>query len=201
MPTFAGFDIHHAFSGFGISAAHLTTQTQGVPESMHGNESHGSMNTSSQFPVPSYSHAAIAEYNSLIERLSSSSLDSPGFCTHDECAKCPTCSGTGRVPPEVARDLWHRGQPPPQQALSRQHQDLVRAVAMDADVVVSASYDSTIKVWDRNSGTLLADLVGGHTGRIFGVAFDCTKIVSCGEDEHICIWDLSYGLDISFVQT
>ena len=31
-------------------------------------------------------------------------------------------------------------------------------------------------MWDRRTGSLLADLVDGHTGRIFGVAFDCTKV-------------------------
>ena len=119
--------------------------TQMVPGSMNSNGLPGTMNTSNQFLTPIYSHTAIAEYNSLIERLSRSSRDALESCNHDGEDTCPTCSGTGRVSSEVAHDLWHRGQPPPQHTRPQQHQDLVRAVAMDADVVVSASYDSTIK--------------------------------------------------------
>ncbi|KAL1748490.1 WD40-repeat-containing domain protein [Schizophyllum fasciatum] len=81
-----------------------------------------------------------------------------------------------------------------------QHDDLVRSVALGSDFVVSGSYDLTIKVWERTTGALVADLKGGHTGRIFCVAFDPTKIVSCGEDQRICIWDFSHGIDTSFIQ-
>jgi F-box and WD-40 domain protein 1/11 len=79
------------------------------------------------------------------------------------------------------------------------HGDLVRNVALGADFVVSGSYDFGVKVWDRKTGHLVTDLVGGHTGRIFSVGFDCTKVVSCGEDQRICIWDFGYGMDTSFV--
>ncbi|KAK0211243.1 WD40 repeat-like protein [Desarmillaria ectypa] len=80
------------------------------------------------------------------------------------------------------------------------HGDLVRSVALGDDFVMSGSYDLTIKVWDRKTGALVADLSGGHTGRIFCIGFDCTKIVSCGEDQRICIWDFSHGIDTSFIQ-
>ncbi|KAG7448286.1 WD40 repeat-like protein [Guyanagaster necrorhizus] len=80
------------------------------------------------------------------------------------------------------------------------HGDLVRSVALGDNFVMSGSYDLTIKVWDRKTGALVADLSGGHTGRIFCIGFDCTKIVSCGEDQRICIWDFSHGIDTSFIQ-
>ncbi|TDL24900.1 WD40 repeat-like protein [Rickenella mellea] len=79
------------------------------------------------------------------------------------------------------------------------HSDLVRSVALGSELAVSGSYDKSVKVWDRESGALLADLKDRHEGRIFCVGFDCTKIVSCGEDSKICIWDLSYGIDTSFI--
>ncbi|KAI0748645.1 WD40-repeat-containing domain protein [Daedaleopsis nitida] len=87
--------------------------------------------------------------------------------------------------------------PPPRR---RAHEDLVRSVALGTDLVVSGSYDFTVKVWDRHTGALIADLAGGHTGRVFCVGFDCTKIVSCGEDQRICIWDFSNGMDTSFIK-
>lgn len=80
------------------------------------------------------------------------------------------------------------------------HTHLVRSVALGEEFAISGSYDLTIKVWDRKTGALIADLNGGHTGRIFCVGFDCTKIVSCGEDQRICIWDFSHGIDTSFIK-
>jgi F-box and WD-40 domain protein 1/11 len=79
------------------------------------------------------------------------------------------------------------------------HSDLVRTVALGEDFALSGSYDSSIKVWDRKTGALVADLIGGHTGRIFCIGFDSKKIVSCGEDQRICIWDFSHGIDTSFL--
>lgn len=80
------------------------------------------------------------------------------------------------------------------------HADLVRTVALGEEFVLSGSYDLSIKVWSRKTGKLVADLTGGHTGRIFCIGFDCTKIVSCGEDQRICIWDFSHGMDTSFIK-
>ncbi|CAA7270938.1 unnamed protein product [Cyclocybe aegerita] len=79
------------------------------------------------------------------------------------------------------------------------HSNLVRTVALGEDFVLSGSYDLSIKVWDRKTGVLVADLTGGHTGRIFCIGFDSKKIVSCGEDQTICIWDFSHGIDTSFL--
>ena len=66
---------------------------------------------------------------------------------------------------------------------SNAHAGLVRSVCMNEEWVVSGSYDSTVKVWNRKTGAFICDLTGGHTGRIFGVGFDCTKVVSVGEDQ------------------
>ncbi|KAH7889509.1 WD40-repeat-containing domain protein [Phlebopus sp. FC_14] len=80
------------------------------------------------------------------------------------------------------------------------HSHPVRSVALGDEFAVSGSYDWTIKVWDRKTGALVADLAGAHTGRIFCVGIDCMKIVSCGEDQRICIWDFSHGIDTSFIK-
>ncbi|KAG5650497.1 hypothetical protein H0H81_012053, partial [Sphagnurus paluster] len=55
------------------------------------------------------------------------------------------------------------------------HADLVRSVVLGEDLVVSGSYDLSIKVWNRKTGGLIADLTGGHTARIFCIGFDRTK--------------------------
>jgi hypothetical protein len=56
------------------------------------------------------------------------------------------------------------------------HSKLVRSVRLTDEFAVSASYDATVKVWDRASGKLVADLAGGHTGRVFAVDIDATKV-------------------------
>ncbi|EKM55022.1 uncharacterized protein PHACADRAFT_255327 [Phanerochaete carnosa HHB-10118-sp] len=99
---------------------------------------------------------------------------------------CPACGGVAK--------------PGAPRVPQKTHEDLVRSVVLNSDFVISGSYDHTVKVWDRSTGALVADLAGGHTGRIFCVGFDHSKIVSCGEDQRICVWDFSHGIDTSFVK-
>jgi WD40 repeat protein len=73
------------------------------------------------------------------------------------------------------------------------HNGLVRSVLLNDDFVISGSYDLSVKVWDRMSGMLIADLTGPHTGRVFCVAADYTKIVSCGEDQ-VCFMSFLFFL-------
>ncbi|KAI5122212.1 hypothetical protein M0805_002701 [Coniferiporia weirii] len=112
-----------------------------------------------------------------------------------DCAVCEVCGGTVTERRCSGAHSRRSGVP-----ASDMHSDLVRSVAIGTEFVLSASYDKTIKVWDRETGSLVADLGGRHDYRIFGVGFDCTKIVSCGEDHKICIWDYSDGIDTSFLQ-
>ncbi|ODO00266.1 hypothetical protein I350_06895 [Cryptococcus amylolentus CBS 6273] len=83
---------------------------------------------------------------------------------------------------------------------NRGHLDLVRSVHLGKDVVLSASYDATVKIWNRKSGRVVADLKDAHAGRIFCVVGDRLRVVSSGLDCRINIWDFSEGLDTSFVE-
>ncbi|TFK36356.1 quinon protein alcohol dehydrogenase-like superfamily [Crucibulum laeve] len=107
------------------------------------------------------------------------------YTTTTVCQSCGAGVQTTRIPDADGRCM---------------HSDLVRSVAFGEDFVLSGSYDLSIKVWDRKTGGLVANLTDGHTGRIFCVGFDYTKIVSCSEDQRICIWDFSHGIDTSFIQ-
>lgn len=82
---------------------------------------------------------------------------------------------------------------------NRGHKDLVRSLHLSDHVTLSASYDSTIKMWDRQSGRLIFDFEGCHTGRVFAITRDHTRVVSSGIDAHIAIIDFSEGLDTAFV--
>lgn len=115
------------------------------------------------------------------------------------CEACGSSTSGGETP-----------LPPPRR---RAHEDLVRSVALNTELVVSGSYDFTVKVctvvvdscihrahgfyaqvWDRPTGALIADLAGGHTGRIFCVGFDCTKVrqlVACGDHVPDCLYNLA----------
>ncbi|KZT69832.1 WD40 repeat-like protein [Daedalea quercina L-15889] len=120
--------------------------------------------------------------------------NSTGWSTAPPYRTAPAASGS--VVCQMCGNNPHlAGTRPP----NREHEELVRSVALSHELSVSGSYDFTVKVWDRETGALMADLVGGHTGRIFCVGFDATKVISCGEDQKICIWDFAHGMDTSFV--
>ncbi|KAJ3776766.1 F-box/WD repeat-containing protein 11 [Lentinula raphanica] len=100
------------------------------------------------------------------------------FGQEGQAVLCQTCGNSGLV------TLGSSGRPGNGNVhKDTLHRDLVRSVAFGDEFVLSGSYDLSIKVWDRRTGALVADLSGGHTGRIFCIGSDCTKVVSCGEDQ------------------
>lgn len=64
------------------------------------------------------------------------------------------------------------------------------ALSPDGALFATAS-DSSIEIWDANTGEFLRLLVG-HTGRVISLAFapDGSKLVSSAEDQTIRIWDV-----------
>ena len=79
------------------------------------------------------------------------------------------------------------------QALSG-HSSIVAAVAvLDADRIVSASYDKTLKVWSLASGECLQTL-SGHSDWVYAVAvLDADRIVSGSRDKTLKVWSLASG--------
>lgn len=82
---------------------------------------------------------------------------------------------------------------------NRGHTELVRSLHIGEDVTLSASYDSTIKMWERQTGRLIFDFEGCHSGRVFAITGDRMRVVSSGLDARIAIIDFSQGLDTAFV--
>ena len=63
------------------------------------------------------------------------------------------------------------------------------------DVLLSASYDDTIKVWREDDGGgdwYCAQTLTGHASTVWGLAFDATgrRFVSCSDDLTVAVWSL-----------
>ncbi|MFB9537258.1 caspase family protein [Streptomyces violaceus] len=97
--------------------------------------------------------------------------------------------------------LWKHTQP---HLILTGHKGPVRAVAMaELDghpVIVSASDDRTLRVWDLATGTLLRKPFTGHKGPVRAVAAaeldGHPVIVSASHDETVRVWDLASGREI-----
>jgi WD40 repeat protein len=68
------------------------------------------------------------------------------------------------------------------------------ALAADGRRALSGSSDSTLRVWDLETGACLRTLQG-HTGQILNVVVtpDWRRALSASEDRTLCIWDLETG--------
>lgn len=72
------------------------------------------------------------------------------------------------------------------------HTNGVMCVQFDDNIIASGSYDSTIKIWDIESGKEIRTL-RGHTLGIRCLQFDDTKLASGSLDGTIKFWDLESG--------
>jgi GTPase SAR1 family protein len=98
--------------------------------------------------------------------------------------------------------------PPPKQAetlatLERTligHDDWVRSVAVSPDETwaVSGSNDTTVKIWDLETGTCRTTLQG-HAGEVHAVAItpDGTRILSASFGNVIRVWDANEGWELA----
>ncbi|WP_437305670.1 TIR domain-containing protein [Sorangium sp. So ce388] len=75
------------------------------------------------------------------------------------------------------------------------------AVSPDGQRIVSASYDTTLKVWDLASGKLLSTLEGHSVAvNACAVSPDGQRIVSASGDSTLKVWDLASGKLLSTLE-
>jgi WD40 repeat protein len=97
--------------------------------------------------------------------------------------------------------VWFRMRTPFRESAERArtlegHTGSVNACALspDGSLIVSGSSDSTLKVWETNTGLELRTITG-HEGQVWACAFsaDGSFVVSGGEDGLLRIWDARSG--------
>ncbi|KAF7339132.1 WD40 repeat-like protein [Mycena venus] len=83
------------------------------------------------------------------------------------------------------------------QKLIRGHTDSVRSVAYSPDGrrIASGSSDTTVCIWDSETGALLGQPLTGHTNLVLSVTFspDGKRIASGSSDNTVRIWDSETG--------
>lgn len=65
-------------------------------------------------------------------------------------------------------------------------------LAFDKNYIVTCSKDTTICVWERNTGRLLKQLKG-HTGPVNAIQLRGNSIVSCSGDTMVKLWNIDTG--------
>lgn len=74
------------------------------------------------------------------------------------------------------------------------HTSSVRSIAAHGDILVSGSYDSTVRVWRISTGEAL-HVLHGHSQRVYSVVLDIkrNRCISGSMDSYVKIWDLDTG--------
>lgn len=74
----------------------------------------------------------------------------------------------------------------------RGHTDSVMCLQFEDNILMTGSYDSTVKIWDMESGEELRTL-RGHTAGVRCLQFDDTKLITGSLDRSIRVWNWRTG--------
>ncbi|TFB02770.1 Cell division control protein 4 [Trichoderma ghanense] len=103
--------------------------------------------------------------------------------------------------PEVGSRRYIQTGPPAQESdcpyfirVLTGHTHSVRAISAHGDILVSGSYDSTVRVWRISTGDSL-HVLHGHSQKVYSVVLDHerNRCISGSMDSLVKIWDLATG--------
>jgi F-box/WD-40 domain protein MET30 len=81
----------------------------------------------------------------------------------------------------------------------RGHSNGIMCLQFDDNILATGSYDSTIKIWDIDTGDCIRTL-RGHTSGIRALQFDDTKLISGSLDRTLKVWNWRTGDCLSTYQ-
>ena len=80
------------------------------------------------------------------------------------------------------------------------HKSIVRSIgfSLDGSKLASASDDSTVRLWDVETGTAIGSALEGHSSLVGSVIFspDGSKLASASNDNTLHLWDVETGTTI-----
>ena len=79
------------------------------------------------------------------------------------------------------------------------HDNGVTCLQFDHDILATGSYDTTIKIWNIETGAVIQTL-RGHTAAVRTLQFDDSKLISGSFDKTIKIWNWQSGECLSTLQ-
>jgi len=83
------------------------------------------------------------------------------------------------------------------QAILEGHTGTVRTLAYNKNILVSASYDSTARIWSLENQEPINQecihVLRGHKGQIYSAVCDEKKVVTAGLGGEVMVWEIMTG--------
>ncbi|KAH7329457.1 WD domain-containing protein [Stachybotrys elegans] len=79
------------------------------------------------------------------------------------------------------------------------HENGVTCLQFDDNILATGSYDTTIRIWNIDTGNCIR-VLRGHTNPVRALQFDGSKLISGSFDKTIKIWNLETGECVSTLQ-
>jgi WD domain, G-beta repeat len=81
------------------------------------------------------------------------------------------------------------------------HQDLVSRVCVNDEYIVTASFDTTLRVYSSVDFQCLRSMRDVHTARVRSLNFlHCDLVLSSGMDRNVCVTDVSTGIVLARIE-
>ena len=147
-----------------------------IESHLHGNAQQASSTDGPTFPAPIPKHQLLTPKPSIGEESYFQPRTRPWKDVYKDRFKVGTNWKYGRCNTKI-----YRG-----------HQNGVMCLQFDDTVLVTGSYDTTIKIWDIQGGEEIRTL-RGHASAVRCLQFDDTKLISGSLDHKVKVWNWRTG--------